>query len=668
MADKPLAPATRARLANRLLEEFAETLDPAERKALRARLHDWIEAAHAELSAEHRAGALAYARPTTHEKALARASPVSDEWLDALAKVVARAWFRQKLLDARLPPASEQRLEEHLGKYPVGALKTLLGAAIRETVGRPRPEDDKTLRTWFATFSKETAMSTPDFYIDGSNIPALQSDANKQLYLKAIQDALTDSFGMSAAEADPLHSARAAAIVGFVLLDEEYDTGSLSFFESLKRAWIEALGKTKAYPSGEVPNQKVYEFVAQAIVDLNGGKAEVSYQELAAVSRHVIQGADSFPFDHPNFIASVRIGVDAFVSGIPTGESLSLPPGSLPGTSDDAGADGELNGANISAVGTIYAIALLEKTFLFKAVEQMCHHDYMHGLLPIGYDGAGKLLDAYYWDAKDRYSEAERASHYARILGMPGGEVSKAVKPNREFESLFMRFIASVAEYDRQRRVADILDTRRRSVSLSGEQVRTAANSLAKNVSLYGWASTHFIARRLNAQLSRAIEIVKHPQIQKAFGVTNPWQVVERIAMNEFGVTPNITKFRTMAEASKSVFDLLARKTREMATASSSRPFLYEYDTAAGDYGRGDLTQQETQELLRNVQQWLAVNGVADDQVLKYSQPVETVSTPSLPPMGGGSDSDMVEKLRKMVASGSTPSLDQLQQLLPGMR
>jgi hypothetical protein len=229
-----------------------------------------------------------------------------------------------------------------------------------------------------------------------------------------------------------------------------------------------------------------------------------------------------------------------------------------------------------------------------------------------------------------------------------------------------MRFLASLAEFDRQRQVAGVFDTRQRPVSITGEQVRKAGNDLAANASLYGWGWTHFAARRLNGDISTALNILKLPQIQRTYGVGNPWQVIERVAADEFGQAPNIVKYRTMAESGKAILDLVAKHARTLATSTGNLLFP---DPNLPD-AKSDIDAADLRTFLTHTQYWLAVNGVTDQQVGQMSQPVESKSAPTLPPLssGGGMDSGAMDKLKQMVTSGTAPSLDQLQTLLPQLR
>jgi hypothetical protein len=302
---------------------------------------------------------------------------------------------------------------------------------------------------------------------------------------------------------------------------------------------------------------------------------------------------------------------------------------------------------------------------------------FMNGQLPIGFDSGGRALDTYYWDREDRLNEAERRMVYSRVLGAAGGMVSKEVQPNTQFDSLWIRFLSSLAEFDRQQRVDEIIATRTvRPQNLTGEYVRKAGRDLAANLSLYGWGGTHFSARRLNGHIATALDILNQPSIQKSYGVTNPYQLIERVASAEFGVTPNIVRLRTMADAGNKILNIVA-KYHNVWTRSNGQP-LFEEPAFNGDgVIPGDISLADRNELMNQTQFWLAVNGIKDDQVGKLSQPEQAKYEPSIPTFAGmlpGSNgassngkvgADTVERLKQMVLQGQAPSLDQLKQLLP---
>jgi hypothetical protein len=212
--------------------------------------------------------------------------------------------------------------------------------------------------------------------------------------------------------------------------------------------------------------------------------------------------------------------------------------------------------------------------------------------------------------------------------------------------------------------MADLFD-QNRGLALTGEHVRKAGRDLAANASLYGWAYTHFAAQRLKQHIELSINILKQPSIQKAYSADNPWQVIERVAAAEFGVAPNIVRYKTMAEAGKIILDLLAKYANRFGTTTSPRPLFSEGNPRFQPVIPGDIDDADKQMLMRQTQYWLAVNGIKDDQIDQLSQPVETPLAPSIPtgrqqPGVNGN----LDQIRQMVQQGQMPSMDQLQGLL----
>lgn len=585
---------------------------------------------------------------------------------DALLRLLQRAL---PLLGAST--AQLKSLPAVLARRDPASLRPLVGPALRFVIGKPRHDDRSILDAWLAHYLKEIFMADITFFIDDSSIPILQvKDAKEKLSLRVVNE-LLNRFGVPAEKADVTKVPSAAVILGMVVLDGEVDAASSGLPDALRRAWLESIGDIpdNAVPPVKVPLSKVYQFIAENLPALKGGATTEAVQEFAFVAREVIAGASSIPFGHPNFLSAVRIALDKYVETRATGDSLTLPPGSLPGGTQNAGGDAVLNSDNIRVVGLVYPLALLERALVFRVTDRVTEL-FMNGLLPFGHDAAGKAIDDYHWDSEDRLSESQRRSQFSRMLGMPGGEVSREVAPNKDFEQIFLRLIGSASEFTRQREVDTMFRNSRAPVlSMTGEQVRKCAFELAQNASLYAWGGSFFVATRINQHLQRAIGILNQPQVLKTYAASNHWQVIEKVAQQDFGGAPNWAKYSTMAQSASELFGILANNTAALASASSSRPFLFDRTLNNGK-GDGDLSAETTDRLLRSVQQWLAVNGVREDQVQQYAQPVELTSSPSLP--GGtalrpDASLEVVNKLKQLVAGG-TPSPEQVQQLLANLR
>lgn len=505
------------------------------------------------------------------------------------------------------------------------------------------------------------------FEFDLRNLPEkLKQKSAQTAYEAAVREELKNSY-----EIDGSDAVTHAAVVGILLLGENFDPQAPGFSDAVRRGRDEMLGKTRDYGGTLVSNKKVFEKVEEVIPTLPGrgpdgsGNVHIFYQEFASVGRFCIKNATEIPLGHPHFPRQVERAEDEYVGGPPVFDSLELPP-----LTGDDGSDTEIEPENIKAVGMVYAAYQLEDMRLFNAVDRITEL-FQNGQLPIGFDAGGRAIDDYLWNSEDRLNEAARRMVYSRVLGVKGGDVSREVQPNAQFEGLFLRFLSSLAEYDRQQRVADIVQSNR-PLNLTSEYVRKAGRDLAANLSLYGWGGTHFAARRLRQHIDLALDILKQPSVQKAYGVTNIYGVIERVAASEFNMTPNIVKNRTMAEAGKSIIDIVAKHADKWSRTGAA-PLFSEQPVGPGNYygAAPDIPDEDRDTLLRQTQYWLAVNGIKGEQVGKYSEPEIAAYAPSIPSFGGfggstkgnGQSSDGMEKIKQMVTQGQVPSLDQLQQL-----
>lgn len=529
--------------------------------------------------------------------------------------------------------------------------------------------------TFDQLWQKENAMAVT-YIFDPRGLPAGFTPALQTLFVEAVFKRLDTSFyqGGTGSAATDLHVS--AVIVGSVLLKEIFDPLSASFAPAVDEAALASLKDTPAKPPGGKKNRDLYIRVSELIAGLPGrtvGNAtNIAYQEIAYVSRFGVENAHLVAFDSDYFPNQVRLGVDKYVEGTPPELTLSIPP--LNGA---GGTDSGFNPDGTKAVGSIsQAYQLDVKANVIRTVDRITEL-YMQGLLPMNYDNAAKAIEDYYWSSEDRLHEGARNSIYGRVLGIPNTEVSKEVVPNRDRDALLQRFVAALAEHDRQQTISDLLQPgAARAMSLTVEQVRKAGRDVLANASLYGWGGTQSLARRLVQHLSTAMNILKQPSLQAVFGVTSPYQVIERVSRTEFGSVPNLLMAINVGEAEKGLHDLLAKYLTAFLEVNSAQP-LFDFGvindggTDARPRIAGAIPITDERQLKTHAQAWLASRSYGDAQVEKYSQPQDSPYTGSMPTFGGGGGAaggDVMDKLRQMVSSGSAPSLDQLQQLLPAMR
>jgi hypothetical protein len=498
------------------------------------------------------------------------------------------------------------------------------------------------------------------FEFDLSRLPQVFSDPTEQENYRKRVEELADNYGLS--RSDVNRTVEISALVGMLLLNEQFDETQTGFEDEVQRAWLRLVH----VEADNTSRKAYYKAIADRLPTIKGSPT-VFFQEFATVGDYVMEKVQlgETSMDHPNFNRVIELGLDRYVGGAPAMDSLTLPP--LLG---DDGHEDEIAPENIRAVGLLYSAYQLEQLRLFHVVDRITEM-FLNGTLPVGFDAGGKALDTYYWNAQNRLDEQSRLMQYSRVLGVPGGEVSREVQPNTEFNALFMRFIASIAEYDRQTRINQMFVPQSRNgsraammrpLSVSDAQVRKAGRDLAANVSLYGWANTQFAARRINGQIREALDILKTPQIQKAFGVTSPWQVIERVATTEFGQAPNVVRYRTMAIAGNRLLELVARNANAWSAETTAPLF--------GD--QGDISREDYLDMVRQAEYYLAVNGYKEEQVGDFAQPELAYGGPSIPTFampstngnGRGASTPNMDQLRSMISAGQTPSMDQLRSLV----
>jgi hypothetical protein len=172
-------------------------------------------------------------------------------------------------------------------------------------------------------------------------------------------------------------------------------------------------------------------------------------------------------------------------------------------------------------------------------------------------------------------------------------------------------------------------------------------------------------------QVRRVMKVLGLPSVRNAFGVTTPWQVIERVSQREFGITVNTVLHRTLAVETQTIMGIIADH-HTIWSQNTGRPLFPEPPREDSD-----LSDEVTRKLMVACQHFRAVTGVGDALLDEYSDPVETQPMPSLPDMSGfggmpvagampGIDMSGISQLRDMVSSGQTPSLEQLRAMLPG--
>jgi len=269
--------------------------------------------------------------------------------------------------------------------------------------------------------------------------------------------------------------------------------------------------------------------------------------------------------------------------------------------------DLEILADNVRAVESIYLAYMLDEMGAFRVLERIAEL-FRQGLLPLG---QGRLAEALFHVARpgERMPARDRAAFYAQVLGVAGGQGGG--EPNREFLSLWLRFMVAVSMFARQHGTAGLVAPR----TPANAGVRAAARALAANASAHGSGVVQFAARELALQVQQMIDLLEDRDLRSAFGARDMWQVIEHVNQNHLGGARNVARYRAQAEAGRQLLQWLAMHADVLGPAAPVE--------SGGPSDDSDVVEA--------VEQWLAASGVGDPSLERAAQPVEAPGMTSEP-------------------------------------
>ncbi len=222
----------------------------------------------------------------------------------------------------------------------------------------------------------------------------------------------------------------------------------------------------------------------------------------------------------------------------------------------------EIVADNIRALQPAYVAAMFDELKVFGVVDRLVEL-FQTGQLPLGSGKAGRSLFKYWKDTSSRISGPERRAFFTRAFGLPGGD-AELVKPNEEFNDLWLRFISAVASTKTQTLAG------RESDAVSHDAVRKAARDLAANLSLHGYGWANFMATELRNQINDVTRLLSDKEIQSAYSARDMWQVIDQVATLELGGAQSGARYRTMATSGAMIIAWLAKNARRLSSASNA--------------------------------------------------------------------------------------------------
>ncbi len=214
---------------------------------------------------------------------------------------------------------------------------------------------------------------------------------------------------------------------------------------------------------------------------------------------------------------------------------------------------------NLEAAAVIYAAAALEEMQLFAVADRVAAQ-FASGMLPVS-TGAGDALYRYTRTRSQRLSEQERRRMYGHVFG--GGRSTGGVAPNREFTTLFMRFLTAVSKYERGKTIG-------KKMSASASRVHKAGRDLATNLSNRSYGAPVFAAASLARQQRDIEKMLSHPEVLKAYQVGSVWKLVEQVAKRDLGKSANTAHHRTRAQSGAAIIKWLGSVAAPLASSGGA--------------------------------------------------------------------------------------------------
>jgi predicted flap endonuclease-1-like 5' DNA nuclease len=423
--------------------------------------------------------------------------------------------------------------------------------------------------------------------------------------------------------ADPPHDLRSeeeafAAVFGILVRDNTTNYAKSDFARSVALARGE-------YDANQDLFRNVLYILADEGDDGPRGRTErvIYASQLAAVTRQLVDQNVSANDIHLSLkVRRALSNKEADDEAMPSGIDIDLP-------DLEQQTNVEILADNLHAMQAIYFSAMLEELKLFQVVDKLIEL-FQSGMLPLAKGRAGDMLYRYMKKNVTRLSEYERRNLYARTLGHPGGEA--AGNPNRDFQTLWLRFVSAVSSFARQMSLDNLLRSRI-PARVHQEQVRKSARDLAANLSLYGYGMAYSAATELQTQIKEVIAMLSDEEVLRCYGARDMWGVVDQVAVLELGGARDSVRYRTMASSGAVIIRWLANHSRELAAVNSSeildvneinRPVVRSKGSSA-------MTEPLDSDVVNACERWLAVTGTPDAQIQSYSEPSESPATTSRP-------------------------------------
>lgn len=211
--------------------------------------------------------------------------------------------------------------------------------------------------------------------------------------------------------------------------------------------------------------------------------------------------------------------------------------------------------ANIKAAGALDYIYYIGEGMRVFDVANALVLRWASGALDIPEGKAAAALYRFHKLRSDRSTSEERAMLYKRVLNRGNGQLLSNMMANEAFPRYWHALMSEVTQYISKREGTGKGDTQP-----SRSQLYQTVKDLQYNLTEYMTGMAHLQATEDYAHLQEAIELLKMEEIINHFGGRRRslWDVIERVAKQDLGMTVQTSVMRTLAVDGNKVYQWIA--------------------------------------------------------------------------------------------------------------
>lgn len=219
--------------------------------------------------------------------------------------------------------------------------------------------------------------------------------------------------------------------------------------------------------------------------------------------------------------------------------------------------------ATLKILATLYLQAEMEQAGIAAVAEVLT--DARHQLT-INNVKSANLLAEFSRRRRDWLDRNSREHVFARVFGLGAfARNQEGALINRDFQSKLAVFCFEL------RRGADDLRRRKTVSPMLDAAVRQAATDLLVNLGARGYGDVHAAARRIQNQLSKAIELLSDESLGDAFQTRGMWNVLRAVLGAD---TPDFARLTTRGQSGLRLLDWLATILPQLGETNYRRPLL----------------------------------------------------------------------------------------------